>query len=243
MRTSSFEIATYELGNPEAERIALVLPGRLDTKDYAHIRSHVEYMASLGYFALSFDPPGTWESPGDIALYTSTNIRRCIDEVIELLGNRPTVIIGHSRGGSQALLSGTENPYITHMVAVMSSVGPTNASKPAPGEVAHSTRDVPPGTERTNEQKAFDLPYDYFIDQEQYDATELLKTCSKPKLFFYGLQDNLVKPQSVKEAYLLAAEPKMIHELNSEHDYRLHPGIISEVNEVIGNFLERYETA
>ncbi|MEJ0073023.1 MAG: alpha/beta hydrolase [Candidatus Saccharibacteria bacterium] len=129
----NFELATYEQGNSEAERLAIVLPGRLDTKDYAHIRSHVDFLASLGYHALSFDPPGTWESPGDISLYTTTNVQQAIQEIIELFGDKPTVIAGHSRGGSHALLSGVAFPAITHMVAIMSHPGPTTVGLPTEG--------------------------------------------------------------------------------------------------------------
>jgi len=50
----------------------------------------------------------------------------------------------------------------------------------------------------------------------------------------------MVVPEAVKKAYQVAAEPKMIHELNSEHDYRLHPEIIEEVNKVVGLFLDKY---
>lgn len=35
-------------------------------------------------------------------------------------------------------------------------------------------------------------------------------------------------------------EPKMIHELRVNHDYRYHPEMIDEVNKVVGMFIERY---
>jgi hypothetical protein len=73
LETKSFKLASYAEGDPTSARLALVLPGRLETKDYVHIKSHVAHLAGLGFYALSFDPPGTWESPGDIELYTNTN--------------------------------------------------------------------------------------------------------------------------------------------------------------------------
>ena len=66
IKTESFQLATYSQGDSESKKLALVLPGKLDTKDYSHMKSHVKYLAIMGYFALSFDPPGTWESKGDI---------------------------------------------------------------------------------------------------------------------------------------------------------------------------------
>jgi hypothetical protein len=65
-----------------------------------------------------------------------------------------------------------------------------------------------------------------------------LRSCEKPKLFFYGTQDVLVSKENVEEAHNESAEPKQIHALNSEHDYRLRPDIIDEVNQTIGSFLD-----
>jgi pimeloyl-ACP methyl ester carboxylesterase len=100
-----------------------------------------------------------------------------------------------------------------------------------------SYRDVPPGTSRTDEKREFALPAAYFEDQARYDVTQALKECTKPKLFFYGTKDALVSPDSVKAMYETAAPPKMIHELHTEHDYRLDPEAIEEVNKTIGDFL------
>lgn len=239
IKAQSFELAIYLKGDPEAAKLAIINPGRLDTKDYAHMTSLVDYLANKGYLALSFDPPGTWESPGGIELYSTTNVCKAIDEVIEYYGNRPTVLIGHSRGGTHALLAGTTNQYVTHYAAIMSHHGPTNVGLPKEGDaVSISHRDLPPGTTRTSEQREFALPAAYFTDQQQYDALPALKHSTKPKLFIYGKQDVLVSPESVKSMYDQSAEPKMIHGVDVEHDYRLHPAAITEANNVIGDFLK-----
>jgi len=236
VQTKSFELAVYEQGDPTALKLAVVLPGRLDTKDYAHMHSHVNFLAGKGYLALSFDPPGTWESPGDISLYTPQNYLKAIDEVVEKYGNRPTVLVGHSRGGSMAMLAGINNTYVTHFVAIMSHYGPSE--KPQESSDIHiSYRNVPPGTERTKEKKQFNLPMNYFDDSTPYTG---LETCTKPKLFFLGKKDDQVLPEDVRESYELAAEPKMIHVIDSEHDYRLHPEAVEEVNRTIGEFLDTF---
>ncbi|MBX2866732.1 alpha/beta hydrolase [Candidatus Kaiserbacteria bacterium] len=237
IKTESFKLAIYSAGDEKAEKMALVLPGRLDTKDYAHMHSLVDFLGQKGYFAISFDPPGTWESAGDISLYTVPMYLRAIDEVIEYYGNKSTVIAGHSRGGTMALCAGVTNPSITHIIAVMSHYGPSELSEEAKSAgVSISYRDIPPGTERTEEKKRFDLPLSYFDDPTEYKG---LETCAKPKLFFFGTEDDLVFPEDVCETFEVSAEPKELHELNSEHDYRLHPEIMEEVNQVVESFLER----
>ncbi len=241
IKTKNFELASVSEGSTDASKLAIVIPGRLDTKDYANNPSHIKFLASRGYFALSFDPPGTWDSPGGIELFTTTNYIKAVDELIEYFGNRPTVLMGHSRGGTVTMLAGPKNLHVTHLVSVNSSHGgPIDVDVPVPGETRISYRDLPPGTTRTKEQKQFDLPYHYFEDGKKYDALDGLKDCTKPKLFFYGAKDELSTPGRVRRMYDVSAQPKMIHELNTEHDYRLHPEIIKEVNRVLGEFLEKY---
>lgn len=239
VKTKSFELAIISQGDKNASKMAIVIPGRLDTKDYAQNPSHIKYLTSKGYFALSFDPPGSWDSPGTLDFYSTTNYIKAVNELIEYFGNKPTLLMGHSRGGTVAMLAGPNNPHVTHMVSVNSSYGgPVDVDAPVPGEIRVSYRDLPPGTTRTKEQKRFDLPYHYFEDSEKYNALEGLKTCTKPKLFFYGTKDEMSTEKIVRHMYDVSAEPKMIHELNTEHDYRLHPEIIDEVNEIVGKFLD-----
>lgn len=233
LNTKSFKLAIYSAGDKNAPKLALLLPGRLDTKDYAHMRSHVDFLSQKGFFALSFDPPGTWESSSDITLYTTENYLKAIDELIEFFGNRPTVAMGHSRGGSVAIVAGVNNPHITHFIAIMSHYGPSEKPKVS-GNIRVSYRDLPPGTKETVEKKRFDLPMSYFDDSTQYTG---LESCIKPKLFFLGKHDNIVLPEDVRGIYKLAAEPKQLYELDSDHDYRYRPDIIDQVNKVVGEFL------
>ncbi len=242
IKTKTFGLAVYEKGDPNSSKIAIVIPGRLDTKDYIHNTSLVDYLAGRGYFALSFDPPGTWESSGDISLYTTTNMIKSVDELIEFLGNKPAILAGHSRGGTIAMLAGPKNSYVTHIIPIFSYYGaPSDPGEEriVDGKVM-SYRDLPPGNMKTKEQKEFGLPLNYFEDGKKYNALPGLKNYSKPKLFFYGLNDDMNDPEDVKKAYEESAEPKEIHALNSDHDYRYRPEIIDEANQIIAKFLDKY---
>ena len=78
IHTQSFNLATYIKGDTQSDKFALILPGLLDTKDYLHMTSHVDFLATKGYLALSFDPAGTWESLSDelIEYYKESIYRR-----------------------------------------------------------------------------------------------------------------------------------------------------------------------
>ncbi len=242
IKTKSFELATISRGDKNSKKLAIVLPGRLDTKDYINNPTHLEYLANKGFFAVSFDPPGTWESPGGIELFTTTNYIKAVSEVIEYFGNKPTFLIGHSRGGTVSILVGTSNSLVKAFAAVMATYGaPSSATIEAQKNgLEISRRDLPPGTQKTSQQKEFTLPISFFVDGAKYHPAEDLAKCTKPKLLFYGTDDKFTTVERIKEVFEAIPEPKMLHELNTEHDYRYHPEIIEEVNQVVGQFLDIY---
>jgi hypothetical protein len=100
---------------------------------------------------------------------------------------------------------------------------------------APSYRDLPPSG--GPEEKEFLLPYSFFEDQKKYDLTVDTTSNSKPKMFVYGAYDKLATPETVKETYNLFAEPKLLYKLESDHDYRLFPDLVEEVNRLMKNFL------
>jgi pimeloyl-ACP methyl ester carboxylesterase len=240
LKTKSFELAIYARGDRNASKLAIVIPGRLDTKDYAHNISLVDYLAAQGYYALSFDPPGTWESPGDINIYNTTAYLRVINELIDYFGNKPTLLLGHSRGGSVAMLAAA-NPSVIGIVAILASYG---APTPPSAEAVRNGfqieyRDLPPGTSRSKKPKHFELPIAYFKDGEQYVPADALRELAKPKLLIYGDEDEFTEPQRVEEIYKSIPEPKTLQSVHSEHDYRLHSEVMKQVNDLVGSFLAR----
>lgn len=242
IKTKSFDLAAISKGDGNSKRVAICLPGRLDTKDYANFPSHLEFLASKGFYALSFDPPGTWDSPGGIEQFSTTNYIKATNELIEHFGNRETLLLGHSRGGQVAMLVGTSNPAVVGFATAMGSFGPPTPPNPDSVKDGAITeyRDLPPGDTKTTEQKKFILSMNYFKDGQQYNPVPALKECRKPKLIFYGTKDVFTEIEEVKEIFETIPEPKMIHELNCEHDYRYHPGIIEEINQIMGQFLDKY---
>ena len=242
IKTKSFELATISKGNVNAEKVVICLPGRLDTKDYINFVSHMDFLSQKGYYALSFDPPYTWESPGDINNFTTTNYIKAVNELIEYLGNKPTILLGHSRGGAIASLVGTDNRYVTAIITTNESFGtPSPPKKEALEKGIYSTqRDLPPGDKITDVQKKFVMGLGYFEDGAKYDDAEKLKSCTKPKLIIFSKDDEFNKPEDVRQVFDSLPEPKELHEVSGTHSYRLYPEVVEEVNELIGKFIEKY---
>lgn len=240
--TKSFKLSIKIKGEEKFGKLAIVLPGRLDTKDYSCFESHLEVLASRGFYSIAFDPPGTWESPGDIDLFTTTNYIKAVHELIDYFGNKPTLLLGHSRGGTVSIIAGDSDPLAVGYVAIMSSYGEPFSPSKADVDRGYrvSYRDLPPGTEKTKEQKKFKLPINYFVDGQKYDASKVLEKSVKPKLLFYGADDEFTTVAEAEEVFEKTANPKVIHKLKSDHDYRYYPEVIREVNEAINQFLTDY---
>lgn len=233
----------YVAGREDASRVALVLPGRLDTKDYVHMRSHADFLASLGYLAVSFDPPGTWESPGDPSLFTTTNYVKVVGELIEFFGNRPTFLVGHSRGGATAILSSMKYPDVTGIVLVNANYQSPSDPSPEAAERGYNIdyRDLLPGDRETEEKVEFHLPLAYWEDGKNHDPTAALRACTKPKLIVHGTEDEFSPINDVKTLFEELPGPKKLCVIDSAHDYRYRPDAIDTVNREMRSFLEEYD--
>jgi len=238
IKTPSFELAVYVKGDENAEKLALVLPGRLDTKDYAHMVSHVNHLAGHGYYAVSFDPPGTWESPGGLSLYTTTSYAKAVNELIETLGSRPTLLVGHSRGGAVAMLS-SDNPNVEGLILAMANYGTPTPPEPKrmQGDILIEYRDLPPGSRSPT--KTFRLPLAYFKDVGIHKPADALKKFDGPKLMICGTYDKYIASEKVREIYESLRPPKEFLELDVDHDYRHHPDLIEEVNQAVTKFIKQ----
>lgn len=240
IKTKSFELAAYQQGDENADRLALVLPGRLDSKDYVSMTTLVDLLAEKGFLATSFDPPGSWKSPGSPEDYTTTNYIKAVNELIEKFG-RPTFLTGHSRGGAVSILAGSQNPRVVAIAPIMASYG--GASGPSDEDIAAGVyttfRDLPPGTSRTGDKK-FTLPLSYFEDSEKYDPASELRKFKGPKLLISATHDKFTSPEKVKQVFDSLSEPKMLVELNTTHDYRYSPDMVEAVNNAVGQFLDKY---
>jgi pimeloyl-ACP methyl ester carboxylesterase len=240
IQTPSFTLAVYAAGKPNAKKMALCLPGYCDTKDYPDMRTHADLLAARGYYAVAVDPPGTWESAGDIAEYTTTNYLKAIDELIAHFDNRPTLLVGKSMGGRMAQL-GAQNPAVVGFVSVVGSAtgavadGISEQEWPThPRRTPH--RDLP---EDPAHFRDFIIPYSFVEDAATHNAFGVIRSLKMPKLYLAGEDDALVSPATVQRAFNAAAEPKQFMVLPIDHDYRKDPAKLTLVNDAIIRFLDK----
>ena len=244
IRTKSFEIAANKVGDDSLSKVALLMPGRLDTKDYINFVAHSKCLAKQGFLVIAFDPPGTWDSPGDLANYNTSTYLQVVNELIDCIGKQPTLLLGHSRGGATAMLAST-NPAVAGLVVVNAAYG--NPSAPKPDEVVNGLlkekRDLPPGATRTEEKRTFNLPMTYFEDGAKHDPLGALKSYKGPKLLVHATKDEFTPIEKVQEIYSGLPEPKQFLEIDCTHDYRLFPEAIKSVNRDLEEFVKHYFAA
>jgi pimeloyl-ACP methyl ester carboxylesterase len=231
---NGFEVAIDQRGDTSAPFLALWSPGRVETKDHPHIQVHLQAAAELGYLAVAFDPPGTGESSGENSDITMFNNVEAMKGLIEHYGNRPTVALGHSRGGTVAMVTAMQTPTVIGFVAVM--------SRPSRSKPSVDLEKVDHQIERKydyakNRVVEYVLGRKFFEDADQFRIIEGLAEYRKPKLFVGGNRDTIVEPEAVRVGYDAAAFPKEIVIVDAQHHYRNDPREILRVNKPVSAFL------
>lgn len=219
-------------------KLAILCPGNLDSKDYAHLLKLAKVLAECGYTAVRFDPTGTWGSEGTVSEYTVTQYLNDIRSVLEhmlRIGDYTYVLIGgHSRGGQLSILYAARDPRISIVVGIMAASRPVAGTQRIEWEksgIRASLRDLP---NNNKEMREFRLPFSHVLDRDQYDAVGDAAKITVPIILLAGELDTSVRPEDVMAIYNNANEPKKFILLKGiGHDYRQNPLEIEIVNKEI----------
>lgn len=201
-------------------KLALLLPGFLDSPDYLHMITFEKRLRELGYTTERLDPCGLWKT-GNIKNYSITNYVNQIRKIVDSYKSKKPkeiVLIGHSMGGFVSIIAGSRIKEVTKIISLCSPPNRIGSAADWNGkEYRHSERDLP-----NNPQKfrAFDVPYSFAEDGLQYSAVEEVKTIYKPIMIFIALDDTIVPPGLTEEIVANANNPYVIRQKNMGHDFR-----------------------
>lgn len=220
------------------EKLAILCPGYLDSKDYKHLVGLAEVLSGQEYTVIRFDPTGTWESDGDISEYAVTQYLDDIKSVLEYMlakkDYKDILLGGHSRGGQLSILYAARDLRISTVLGIMPSSGPITGKRREEWEqsgISISQRDLP---DDRNQTKEFRVPFNHVLDRDQYDAVGDMKKIKAPIVLIAGELDDLVEPEDVKELFENANKPKRFIVIpNIGHDYRLNDDEVKLVNKKI----------
>lgn len=220
-------------------KLALLLPGYLDSPDYLDMVTFGKGLTELGYTTERLDACDLWRT-GDVANYSITNHLKQIKERISFYKSQnpeEVVLVGHSRGGLAAIIAGNRMREVTKIVALCAPPDiKSSAHKWEDGKARVSTRDLPddPSVLRT-----FSIPYSYLVDAMQYSAEEEAKTIHVPLMIFIALDDTTVPPEQTERIVKNAISPYVVRQSSMKHNYRRSQKDCDIVMKEIEKFLIR----
>lgn len=200
-------------------KVALLLPGYLDSPDYLHLITFEKGLKKLGYTVERLDACNLWRT-GDAENYTITNFIKQIKESVEFYKTQnpeEIVLIGHSNGAFTSIVAGARIPEVTKIVSLCPPPDKEGSEYKWVNGVRVSKRDLPGDPTKFRE---FAIPDTHIKDAIQYSAVEDVKNIHKPIMIFIALDDTVVKPEWTEEIVSNANNPYVVRQPNMGHDFR-----------------------
>lgn len=220
-------------------KVALLLPGYLDSPDYLHLLTFEKRLLQLGYVVERLDPCHVWAT-GVTADYTVTAILNQVKDRIDTYEKQSAdeiVLIGHSLGGFISILAGARFPKISRIVALCPPASLENLGKKWQGQpVRVSTRNLPPDQD---ESRQFEVPLSFVTDAQLYSVLDEIKQITQPLMICICMKDVSVPPQETELLVANAIHPYVVRMDELGHDFR-HSEVESEaVMDQIETFLKQ----
>lgn len=214
-------------------KLALLLPGFLDSPDYRHMLVIEKGLQELGYEVVRLDPCKLWET-GETKDYSITNYIKQIKETIDSYGDQKfddVLLVGHSVGGFVAIIAGEKFAEVTTIVALCPPAEFDNPPvKWKDNKVRISRRALPEDLSQTRE---FRVPISFAYDSFNYNAVEAVGRLTKPLMIFIALDDIIVPAEETEQLVQAAKNPYVIKLRGIEHDFRNSEeeseGVIDEI--------------
>lgn len=200
-------------------KVALLLPGYLDSPDYLHLVTFEKRLKELGYTVERLDACNLWRT-GDVENYTITNFIKQIRERVDSYKNQDPeeiVLIGHSNGAFTSIVAGARMPDVTKIIALCPPPDKEGSEHKWVDGVRVSKRDLPNDSTKFRE---FAIPDTHIKDAIQYSAVEDVKKINKPIMIFIALDDTVVNPEWTEEIVSNANNPYVVRQPNMGHDFR-----------------------
>jgi pimeloyl-ACP methyl ester carboxylesterase len=228
-----------------SDTLAVLIPGFLDSESWAGTRRLAEDLHRSGRTAVSFDPRGTFRTPG-----TADQIRPTLQicDAISAIGMvRPharTVLIGHSLGASIAVFAAAQDPRVTDIVAIMPPrcfVWPYDYDADRDTWRRDGHRRFVVATSGSSVRWNFTVPHSVVEDARQHDLPATLRALRDDQriLFIAGRDDTVIPTWAVERLFgECGSRNKLLAVLPVGHDYRDHPDQLRRVNRTVLEWLD-----
>ena len=211
------------------------------TKDTITVFRISRLLAQLGIAVLRFDFTGLGKSEGDFAQTSFTTEVADVNAAIEFIHDNyqaPSLLIGHSLGGTAMLEAARHNVCIKAVVTIASPSQPAHVLH----HFGHALTMLEQGIAASIEVAGqhYDIEPQFLDDLHQYDMQQRLASLHKPVLIFRIVNDTLVDSENADEISAWTGGPSRIvtldkadHLLSSKDDAAFVANEIAEWFETI----------
>ncbi len=216
-------------------KLALLLPGYLESPSYRHLVVIDEELSGMGYEVKRVDPCLLWAT-GNTERYTLTNYIKQIKEIIDSYKKdelEKVVLIGHSLGAAAAILVGADDARVTKVMCLSPTVV-LDKSREKWGEsgIRCSKKDLPDDPSAFRE---FCVPLSHLDDRKQYSVTDALLDLTIPIMFLFGSDDPTF--DEIQKVADNAKIFKVVKIENMGHDFRQSLDLCNQVAGEVKRFL------
>lgn len=220
-------------------KVALLLPGYLDSPDYLHMKTFEKKLHEIGFVVERLDPCDLWKT-GEVNNYTVSNYIKQIKsrtEYYKTQNSKEIVLIGHSLGAFVSILAGNMLPEITKIIALCSPVSIDALGRKWAGKPFRiSNRDLPNDSSKYRE---FEIPLSFVEDAKKYSALNSVHEIKKPLMIFIAMADTSISPKETEMLVSNAMHPYVVRMQEIGHDFRHSLEECLLVFKEIESFLEK----
>ena len=169
-------------------KLALLLPGYVESPDYHHLVVIDNHLTDSGYTTLRVDPCNLWKTGDGSAYSTTAYINQVKDIVNSYLSQNPTeiILVGHSLGCLVALTVSFLFDEVTKIICLSPPASLSNSDHKWIDGFRTSKKDLP---DKPTEFRELTVPISFTIDRKQYSIPIAFKNNQKPLLVITGGDD------------------------------------------------------
>lgn len=179
------------------------------TKNLIAIRNIARELVREGFGVLRFDFTGLGESEGE---FENTNFSGNVDDLVDAANylkeeyTAPTLIIGHSLGGSAAIFAAEQIPSVKAVAVISSPSNPEHVKNLVKDDIETIRKN---GKARVNiGGRDFTLKKQFLDDIKNHPLTEVVANFRKSLLILHSPQDRIVGIENAKDLFIAAWHPK-----------------------------------
>lgn len=179
------------------------------TKNLIAIRNIARELVREGFGVLRFDFTGLGESEGE---FENTNFSGNVDDLVDAANylkeeyTAPTLIIGHSLGGSAAIFAAEQIPSVKAVAVINSPSNPEHVKNLVKDDIETIRKN---GKARVNiGGRDFTLKKQFLDDIKNHPLTEVVANFRKSLLILHSPQDRIVGIENAKKLFVAAWHPK-----------------------------------